>query len=60
MSDTWWDITQDKIAEENEERQWARYDYCYGNCDQHSDECPYYDSTEESWDYEQCHEDKGW
>lgn len=60
MSDTQRDFIQDKIAEEKQARHFARMDYCDRDCDQHNDDCPYYDAEEEYWDYEQCFEDKGW
>lgn len=60
MSDTQRDFIYEKMAEEQQERHWARYDYCYKDCDGHNEQCGYYDSAEESWDFEECFEDKGW
>lgn len=53
------DAIKDKMAEDAEARKWARRDYC-GECSEHNDECPYYDPEEETFDCDQCFEDKGW
>jgi len=31
--------------------------YQCNECDQHDDSCPYYDETEETWDFEKCYEE---
>lgn len=59
MSDTRLDIERDKWLEEKEAIHFARQDYCYGDCDGHNEECPYYDAEEECFDYEECFRDKG-
>ena len=54
------DIERQKIAEWKEARKSARRDYCERDCDQHNENCIYYDAEEESWDYDECFNDKGW
>lgn len=54
------DIERQKIAEWKEARRCARRDYCERDCDQHNESCLYYDADEESWDYDECFNDKGW
>ena len=60
MSDTQMDFDREKAIIAKEERHFARMDYCHEDCDQHNEQCPWYDSEEEYWDFEQCFEDKGW
>lgn len=60
MSDTKLDFDREKAIIAKEERHFARMTYCDMDCDQHNDNCPYYDAEEEYWDFEECFEDKGW
>lgn len=59
MSDTWIDFVREKIAEERQARKWAWEDYCNKDCDCHNESCIYYDSEQETYDYEQCFKDRG-
>ena len=54
-----WDAIKEKMAEEAEARKWARQDYCEKTCDEHNENCPYYDAEEESFDYDECFRDRG-
>lgn len=54
-----YDARQERIAEEVERRKWAKRDFCDRDCPEHNEFCPYYDAEQESFDYEQCFEDKG-
>ena len=54
------DIERQKLAEWKEARRHVRRDYCERDCDQHNENCLYYDAEEESWDYDECFNDKGW
>lgn len=60
MSDTWLDFAREKAIREKEERHFARMDYCDKECDEHNENCPWYDAEEEYWDFEDCFECKGW
>ena len=53
------DIQRDKYLEYKERQRWARHDYCYRDCGEHNENCPYYDAEEESWDYDECFRDSG-
>lgn len=55
-----YDAWQDKIAEDKQERKWARETYCNRDCEEHNENCPYYDSEQEVWDYDECFRDNGW
>lgn len=55
-----YEARQDKIAEYKEQCNWARREYCERDCEEHNENCPYYDPEEECWDYEECFRDKGW
>lgn len=55
-----YEARQDKIAEYKEQCYWARREYCERDCEEHNENCPYYDPEEEAWDYEECFRDKGW
>lgn len=42
------------------DREYAKDQYCK-NCEEHNENCPYYDAGEECWDYDQCYKDTdGW
>ena len=56
--DTPLDIERQKLAEYLEQQHFARMDYCEKDCDEHNENCPYYDAEEECWDYEQCFKDR--
>ena len=58
--DTPLDIEYQKLMEWRDAQKCARRDYCERDCDQHNESCPYYDAEEESWDYDECFNDKGW
>jgi hypothetical protein len=34
-------------------------DYCDKECDEHNENCPWYDAEEEYYDYNACFEDRG-
>jgi hypothetical protein len=57
--DTPEDIRRDKYNQWKEEQYWANSDYCKRDCDEHNESCPYYDPEQETWDFEQCFEDRG-
>lgn len=57
--DTPLDIERQRYAEYKENMRFAMQDYCEKDCDEHNEQCPYYDLEEESWDYELCFKDKG-
>jgi hypothetical protein len=59
MSDTWLDFAREKAIKEKEEREEIRRDFCYEECDEHNENCPYYDAEEEYYDYNACFEDRG-
>lgn len=59
MSDSRLDIERDKLAEYRQQQHWARQDYCERDCTEHNEKCPYYDSSEEVWDFEECFRDSG-
>ena len=54
-----YDVRKEKTAEYVEMRRMARRDYCEKECQEHNENCPYYDAEQEEWDYEQCFEDGG-
>lgn len=54
------DAWQDKIAEAADERRCAMREFCERDCDQHNENCPWYDPEQESWDCDECFNDKGW
>lgn len=58
MSDTRLDIEWQKYAEWKLQRKYAIQDYCE-SCEEHNENCPYYDAEEEWWDGEQCFKDRG-
>ena len=57
--DTPLDIEYQKLIEWREARKSARRDYCERDCDQHNEQCPYYDAEQESWDCDLCFEERG-
>jgi hypothetical protein len=59
MSDSRLDIERDKYMEWKEQQRWSRRDYCYQDCGEHNESCPYYDPEEETFDYEECFRDSG-
>ena len=58
MSDSWLDIQREKYAEYKQQMRWAMQDYCEKDCDEHNEQCPYYNAEVESYDYEQCFKDR--
>jgi len=54
------DIERDRLAEYKQQQRFMKQDYCNRDCDEHTEQCPYYDPETESWDYEECFRDKGW
>lgn len=52
------DIERQKLAEYREGLRSAMQDWC-GECDEHNENCPYYDEEQESWDYELCYKERG-
>lgn len=52
------DIERDKYLEWKERQYYAMRDYCDGCCDEHNENCLYYDSEEESWDFELCFKER--
>ena len=50
------DIERQKLAEYREALRSAMQDCC-GQCDEHNENCPYYDAEQESWDYELCYKE---
>ena len=60
MSDSRLDIERDKYLEWKQQQKWAMQDYCERDCDEHNENCPWYDAEEETWDYEDCFKTKGW
>ena len=56
--DTPLDIERQKLAEYLEQQHFARMDYCEKDCDEHNENCAWYDAEEECWDYEQCFKDR--
>ena len=57
MSDSRLDIERQKFQEWKEKRKIALQNACE-SCFEHNENCPYFDNDEESWDYEQCYEDR--
>ena len=57
--DTPLDIERQKLAEWKEAQMCAMRDYCERDCEEHNENCFYYDAEEESYDYEQCYKDRG-
>ena len=57
--DTPEDIRRQKVAEHKEALRMAMCDACE-KCEEHNEDCPFYDSEEETWDYEECYKVKGW
>lgn len=57
--DTPEDIRKQKTAEWKEAVRQAMQDEC-AKCSEHTEECPFYDPDEESWDYEDCNKQRGW
>lgn len=60
MSDSRLDIERQKMEEDKARMHFVRMDYCDKHCYEHNEQCPYYDSEQEVWDYEECFRDKGW
>lgn len=60
MSDTKLDIERQKYQEYKEKEHWARESYCFRDCEEHNENCPYFDGNQEVWDYDECFRDKGW
>lgn len=56
--DTPIDIERQKYLEWKEAQMMALQDMCE-KCSEHDENCPYYDSEEEWWDYKSCDEDRG-
>lgn len=52
------DIERQKLAEYREALKFARRDWCE-ECDEHNENCPYYNAEQESWDYELCYKERG-
>lgn len=52
------DIERQKLAEYREALRSAMQDWCK-ECDEHNENCPYYDAEQESWDYELCYKERG-
>ena len=52
------DIEYQKLAEWKEARKSARRDYCERDCEEHNENCFYYDAEEESYDFEACFNDR--
>ena len=57
--DTWADKVREGNILRREENRMIMQDYCNKDCDGHNENCPYYDSEEECWDYEECFKDNG-
>ena len=57
--DTPEDIRRQKVLEHKEALKMAMSDDCE-KCEEHNENCPFYDSEEETWDYEECYKVKGW
>lgn len=49
---------RDKYLEWKDAIRDSMCDECEG-CEEHNENCPYYDAEEETWDYESCFEDRG-
>lgn len=58
MMDTALDIKRDMYNEWYAEQKMAMQDNCE-RCTEHTSNCPFYDSEEEYWDYEECYEVRG-
>lgn len=59
MSDTRLDIERDKYAQWKQEQYFAMMDACE-DCDSHvTCGCLYYDTEEETFDFEECFKDRG-
>lgn len=52
------DIERQKYAEYLEQLKFSRQDYCE-ECEEHNANCPFYDPEQESWDYDECFEARG-
>lgn len=52
-----YDVWKEKTTEYAERKRMARRDYCENECQEHNENCPYYDAEQEEWDYEQCFKD---
>lgn len=59
MSDSRLDIEREKYCEWLDRQRSIRQDYCYRDCDEHNNKCPYYDEETETWDYDLCFEESG-
>lgn len=55
--DSYLDIERQKLQEYYDAVRQSRRDYCE-ECEEHNETCPYYDSEEESWDYDLCYEER--
>lgn len=58
MSDTRLDIERDKYMQWKQEQDIAKRNSCE-DCNEHNENCPYYNREQESWDYELCFEERG-
>ncbi len=56
--DTPEDIRMQKVLEWKEAQRMAMSDYCE-KCLEHNENCPFYDSEDEYWDYLDCFEVRG-
>lgn len=50
---------RDKYLEWRDQQRMSMQDYCDRDCEEHNENCPYYDAEEESWDWESCFKDSG-
>ena len=57
--DTPRDIERQKYLEWKEAQKMAMEDECE-KCLEHNESCPFYDASEEYWDFEECFETWGW
>ena len=53
------DAERERYLEWKDQQRMMKEDYCKRDCDCHNENCLYYDSEEETWDYESCYEDSG-
>ena len=52
------DFKYQKYMEWKERQESAMRDYCE-HCEEHNENCLYYDPEEEEWDWELCFEERG-
>ena len=58
MSDTRLDIERDKYLEWKDQQREAMRSTCE-SCEYHNEKCLYYDTEEETFDFEECFRDSG-